>query len=189
LGVTLVHAGQITGPETGLIATSTSSDLEHHTALIAGIPWQQSHGETALKDCDLLIEMNKLLGGQCGEFGAVGLEALVLQQTPRGVALKLQSLELIKIVNQRFQPRTLPGNGLQPGGIGLHRGISQLAFQGFEGAAGGLEALPQQNRVHRCLGVRGHGDCTPSQGEVPQQKPDAAGRPAKWSGHEAPAKG
>ena len=133
--------------------------------------------------------MNKLLGGQCGKFGAVGLQTLVLQQTPRGIALKLQALELIKIVNQRLQPRTFPGDGLQPGGIGRHRGISQLAFQSFEGAAGGLEALPQQNRVHRFSGVRGHRDSTAGHGEAPQKKPDAAGRPAYWSRNEAHEQG
>ena len=94
LAVTLIHPCQITGPETGFVAACAGTNFQHHTALIAGIPRQQSQGEPLRQRCVLFLEAGQLILRQ---FLNRSVTATVFQQLTCGITLGFEPLEFLEV--------------------------------------------------------------------------------------------
>ena len=97
MAVPLIHPCQITGPETGLVAACAGTNFQHHTALIAGIPRQQSQGEPLSQRCVLFLETGQLILRQLLHCSVT---ATVFQQLTCGITLGFELLEFLEVEHE-----------------------------------------------------------------------------------------
>ena len=100
LAVPLIHPCQITGPETGLVASCSGTNLKHHTALIARIPRQQSQGESLRQRCMLFLEAGQLILRQ---FLHRSVTATVFEQLTCRIPLGFEPLEFLEVEHERLK--------------------------------------------------------------------------------------